>query len=210
MTDLIKGWSTYWDASVQVRLVATGDPIATGSLGSVQVAEIWVIEKSSSYASPSAYVTITPTTATPQTCSVSAGSVNIPVNLGTTSSKGLTGPVGTTAGNASFNVRVNCTSNLNVYMTLTDGNNLSNTSDTLTLSPSTSQAKGVGIQVRRGGTPVKFGPASSTPGSANQFSVGTASGGVLDIPFTANYIKTATLVTPGDANAVATYTLSYQ
>lgn len=209
-TDLIKGWSTFWDANAQVRLVSTGEPIASGTLSAMTVGEIWVREKSTSYASSSALIKITPTSATAQTCSVSSGSVNVPVDLGTVSSRSFTGPVGTTVGNASFDIRLDCPSGANVYMMLTDANNLGNTSDTLTLSPSAGQATGVGIQVRRSGMPVSFGPASSLPGTPNQLSLGTAIGGVMAIPFTANYIKTAITVTPGNANAVATYTLSYQ
>lgn len=209
-TDLVKGWSSYWNFGAQVRLVATGDPIATGTLSAMTVAETFIAEKSSGTTSTTSPIKITSTSVTAQTCSVDAGSVNIPVSLGTTSAPGLAGPVGTTVGNANFNVRLNCSTGMNVYMTLTDANNLGNTSDTLSLSPSPTKATGVGIQVRRGGTPVRFGPDSSVAGNTNQFAIGASPNGVLDIPFTANYIKTNVVVTPGDANAVATYTLSYQ
>lgn len=208
--DLARAWSTAWSAAAQVRLVATGAPIASGTLASTRVGVIRLDEDSSGTNAGSAYIWISSTTTAPQTCSASAGSVNIPVDLGTTSPKGFNGPVGSTVGNANFNIRLECANTSNVYMTLTDANNLSNTSDTLTLSPSASQAQGIGIQVRRSGTPVRFGPASSSAGNTNQMFLGKPTGGVLDVPFTANFIKTASTVMPGDANAVATYTLSYQ
>jgi P pilus assembly protein, pilin FimA len=209
-TDLVKGWSTFWDANASVRLVATGDPIATGTLAATTVGNFFVGEKSSGTTSATAPIKITSTSLTAQTCSVDAGSVNLSVSLGTTSAPGLAGPVGTTSGNAGFSVRLNCSTGMNVYMTLTDANNLGNTSDVLSLSPSPTQARGVGIQVRRDGTPVRFGPDSSVAGNTNQFSIGASPNGVLTIPFTANYIKTNPVVAPGDANAVATYTFSYQ
>ncbi|MFS2125012.1 fimbrial protein [Pseudomonas sp. Pseusp97] len=209
-TDLVKGWSTYWDFLAGVRLIATGEPMGTGSLAATTVGEAFVAEKSSGTTSARAPIKITSTSVTAQTCSVDAGSVNLNVSLGTTSAPALAGPVGTTAGNASFNVRINCSTGMNVYMTLTDANNLGNTSDTLSLSPASSQARGVGIQIRRNGTPVRFGPDSSMAGTANQMSLGASPNGVLDIPFTANYIKTHVVVSPGEANAVATYTFSYQ
>lgn len=209
-TDLVKGWSTFWDFSASVRLVATGEPIATGTLGTTRVANTFVAEKSTGRTSATAPINITSTSVTAQTCSVDAGSVNIPVDLAVTSSSKLQGPVGTTDGNANFNIRLNCNTGMNVYMTLSDANNLGNTSNTLTLSPSPVQAKGVGIQVRRSGSPIRFGPDSSVAGNTNQISLGASPNGVLTIPFTANYIKTATTVSPGEANAVATYTLSYQ
>jgi type 1 fimbria pilin len=209
-TDLVKGWSSYWNAYAAVRLVATGEPIANGTLSAMKFGELYVIEKSSGTTSTPAPLMITSTTVTAQTCSVDAGSVNLNVSLGTTSAPGLAGPVGTTAGNAGFSVRLNCSTGMNVYMTLTDANNLGNTSDILSLSPSAAQARGVGVQIRRNGTPVRFGPDSSVAGNTNQFSLGASPNGVLDIPFTANFIKTNVVVAPGDANAVATYTLSYQ
>ncbi|MGC4007555.1 MAG: fimbrial protein [Pseudomonas sp.] len=208
--DLVKGWSTYWDVGTSVRLVATGEPMATGTLAATTIAETFVAEKSSGTTSATAPIKITSTSATAQTCSVDAGSINIPVGLGTTSAPGLAGPVGTTAGNASFSVRLNCGTGMNVYMTLTDANNLGNTSDTLSLSPSPTQARGVGIQIRRNGTPVRFGPDSSVAGNTNQFVLGASPNGALVVPFTANFIKTEVVVAPGDANAAATYTLSYQ
>ncbi|MDF3863927.1 fimbrial protein [Pseudomonas denitrificans (nom. rej.)] len=209
-TDIIKAWATNWDIEVSVRLIATGAPIVTGSVGAMTVGEVFLVEKSSGSTSAAAPIKMSSTSVTAQTCSVNAGSVNIPVNLGTISAPGLAGPVGTIAGNASFSVRLNCSAGMNVYMTLTDGNNLGNTSDTLSLSPSPTMARGVGIQVRRNGTPVRFGPDSSLAGNANQFAIGASPNGALDVPFTANYIKTEVAVAPGDANAVATYTLSYQ
>ena len=66
------------------------------------------------------------------------------------------------------------------------------------------------MQVRRLGTPVKFGPDSSVAGNAGQIALGASPTGVLDVPLTANFIKTDAVVRGGDANAVATFTLSYQ
>ncbi|MFV3306719.1 fimbrial protein [Pseudomonas sp. NY15181] len=208
--DLYKASWTAWGFHAKARLVATGEPIGTGTVAKLTIGEHFIAEKSNGSKSAIFPVYMSATNVTSSTCSVEAGSVSIPVDLAITSSSKLQGPVGTTDGNASFNIRLNCSTGMNVYMTLSDANNLGNSSDTLTLSPSPVQATGVGIQVRRNGTPIRFGPDASMAGNTNQISLGASPNGVLTIPFTANYIKTATTVRPGEANAVATYTLSYQ
>ena len=95
-------------------------------------------------------------------------------------------------------------------MTLTDATTPSNTTNTLTLA-SDSVATGVGFQLLYNGNPVSFGPDSAAAGNLNQFSVmaSPATGGPVNIPFTARFIRTGT-VTPGLATANATFTMSYQ
>ncbi|MCP1649910.1 fimbrial protein [Pseudomonas nitroreducens] len=208
--DLYHGWGATWNASAAVRLVATGEPIASGVLSSQQIGEFTVKDKTTGNATSPSPIKITSSTITAQTCSVDAGSKNFTVPVGEISVLKLAGPVGTTAGNASFNIRLDCSSGMNVFMTLTDSSNPGNTSDRLGLSASPQQASGVALQVRRLGTPVKFGPDSSVAGNAGQIALGAAPDGALDVPFTANFIKTDAVVRGGDANAVATFTLSYQ
>ncbi|MDH0291353.1 fimbrial protein [Pseudomonas sp. GD04087] len=208
--DLYRGWGATWTASAAVRLVATGEPIASGVLSSQQIGEFTVKDKTSGNATLPSPIKITSSTVTAQTCSVDAGSKSFTVPVGKINVLDLAGPVGTTAGNASFNIRLDCSSGMDVFMTFTDASNPGNTSDRLGLSASSQQASGVALQVRRLGTPVKFGPDSSVAGNAGQIALGAAPNGALDIPLTANFIKTDAVVRGGDANAVATFTLSYQ
>jgi type 1 fimbria pilin len=149
----------------------------------------------------------------PPTCSVQTPSIavpmgNIPVSdfSGVGSSSPRTQPV---------KISLTCaggdgSSPVSIYTTLTDNTNQANLTDVLSLTPS-SQATGVGIQIMKDGTPLKYGPDSNAPGNTNQWYAGaTTTAGQFDILLTAGYVQTLPTVTPGTANAVATFTMSYQ
>lgn len=69
---------------------------------------------------------------------------------------------------------------------------------------SSSSAGGIGVQLLDGsGNPIPFG----TPLTFNDYNAGT--GGSYTIPLKARYYQTGTLVTPGHANTVMTFTMSY-
>jgi type 1 fimbria pilin len=149
----------------------------------------------------------------PPTCSVQTPSIavpmgNIPVTdfSGVGSSSPRTQPV---------KISLTCaggdgSSPVSIYTTLTDNTNKANRTDVLSLTPS-SQATGVGIQIIKDGTPLKYGPDSNAPGNTNQWYAGaTTTAGQFDILLTAGYVQTLPTVTPGTANAVATFTMSYQ
>lgn len=155
------------------------------------------------YSAPHIQALNTGTTITGSTCSVTTASVDVPLptifpgnfNAGSTGAK-------------PFNIGVNCTQGVTVKVTLTDASNVLNTSTTLGLT-SDSTAKGVGLQILNGSTPVAFGPDSAVAGNMNQWTAGTATGGPMTIPLTAQYIKTGT-VNPGTVKGAATFTMSYQ
>lgn len=75
-----------------------------------------------------------------------------------------------------------------------------------------SNATGVGIQITRLDTPLKFGQNSAAAGNTNQWFAGNAvfGQGKLDIPLKARYLKTVAQVMSGKANGAATFTMSYQ
>jgi type 1 fimbria pilin len=116
-----------------------------------------------------------------------------------------TGPVGATP----FKIGLNCVKGTNVNLTLTDASNVSNRSTMLSLSPD-STGGGVGLQILNGSEPVAFGPDSTDIGNTNQWSAGTASGGITDIPLTVRYVRTASPLMPGTVKGLATFTMSYQ
>jgi len=99
----------------------------------------------------------------------------------------------------------------NAYVTLTDATNPTNTSQVLSLTP-TSQASGVGVQILNGTTVLGYGPDSAAPGNTNQWYAGNIAVGTsrFTIPLSARYVQTGATVTPGTANAQATFTMSYQ
>ena len=114
---------------------------------------------------------------------------------------------------ASSSMDMNCDGNVRLYATLTDASNPTNTSNALTLSGS-STATGVGVQMFRSGetTPLGLRPDSSAKGNTNPWYVGrsAASGGSLNIPLDATYVKTEPTIKPGTASARSTVTFSYQ
>lgn len=116
---------------------------------------------------------------------------------------------GSTAGNTPFALGLNCSTGTRVNLTLTDNSNPSNTSSTLGLAAGSS-ASGIGLQILNGGAPVSYGPDSSSAGNTNQWSAGTASGGLLSIPLDVRYLRTTGTLVPGVVKGLATFTMSYQ
>ncbi|VWC77349.1 fimbria adhesin protein [Burkholderia lata] len=151
------------------------------------------------------------------TCAVATKRINVQLSP---SGDGFTtrdfNGVGSTTPERDFSIVLNCSggdegTSTNAYVTLTDNSNNGNRSDRLSLTPD-SDASGVAVQVLRGGTPLSFGPDSSSANNPNQWKAGTIPQGmgVFAIPLTARYIQTNTKMKGGMANAVATFTMSYQ
>jgi type 1 fimbria pilin len=116
---------------------------------------------------------------------------------------------GSTAGQTRFNISLNCSGPTAIAMTLTDATQPGNTGSNLSLA-SGSSATGVAYQILYNGTPMSYGPDSAVAGNLHQFNVGTVTGASgIQVPLAARYIRTGT-VTPGPANAIATFTMSYQ
>jgi type 1 fimbria pilin len=158
------------------------------------------------------------------TCKVTTPSITVP--MGSVAANSFAS-VGSVSASQPFNIALYCSGGTigaytNVYMTLTDVTNPANVTDTLSLNKS-STATGLGIQVLSGAQTIKFGPDSSAGGSLgdrpgpgsgigvepNQWFAGGALNGTFNIPLAARYVRTGT-VTPGTANASATFTMSYQ
>ncbi|WP_230954215.1 fimbrial protein [Burkholderia stagnalis] len=145
------------------------------------------------------------------TCRVTNPAITVP--LGSMPASTFTG-VGSVSPSKPFNIALQCSGGetgtvTNVYTTLTDHNNPGNVSDTLSLATDAT-ATGIGIQVLNGSTVIKYGPDSSATGNTNQWKAGEAGNGTFTIPLTARYIQTASKVTPGTADGLATFTMSYQ
>jgi type 1 fimbria pilin len=151
--------------------------------------------------------TIAPTTV--PACSVTQQVIS--VHLPSVSASSLP-TTGATSGGSGFTIGLNCEANSHPSISMSDGNNLSNTTDTLTLAPA-STAQGVGVQLQYGGQAIVFGPTpfsyiNGTTVSANSVSLGQQSGNV-QIPFTARYVRNGTLQA-GSVQAMATFLLAYQ
>lgn len=207
------GWNGFWDVKARFLFVATGEPITSGSVVSgSQIASFRLFERSSGSSSALAPIyTVGATDVQAKSCSVRSGSTVLSVPLGQVNVHDF-GSVGTTAGSGIFNIVLeNCSPGLRLFATFTDRNNSANNTDVLSLTSGNQAATGVGIRILTGsGSTVKFGPDSSSPGTANQLSLGTSGAGIMTFPFTATYVKTAITIGGGIANGNATFTFSYQ
>lgn len=152
------------------------------------------------------------------TCKTTTPTVN--VDLGSTPTTSFNG-VGSGAPPKPFKIALSCAggatgTSTNAHVTLTDANTPGNISTTLSLAngstPGRSTASGIGIEILNKGQPLGFGPDSSQAGNTNQWFVGSISQGqtILEIPLEARYVQTAPSISPGSANARATFTFSYQ
>ncbi|MBF5008782.1 fimbrial protein [Burkholderia pseudomultivorans] len=120
------------------------------------------------------------------------------------------GPLGSTAGETNFAINLTgCPSGAKIYATLTDASDPANVSNVLSLSPG-STAQGVGYQLSFKGNVVNFGPDSAAPGTLNQFPVDLAPGTMVTVPMSVKYVKTSEKITPGSANGLAIFNMSYQ
>lgn len=141
-------------------------------------------------------------TFTASTCNVSTGSQNLVVTLPPVLANSLTS-AGTTAGTTPFSINLTgCTSKLNVSATLNTNNSYTGTG-VIAPTAGSGYASNVGIRLLQsdGATPVTFGTA---------FSVGSTSGTSFTFNLFAQYYQIAKPVTPGQVQATATYTLTYQ
>ncbi|NBF06243.1 fimbrial protein [Pseudomonas sp. Fl5BN2] len=141
------------------------------------------------------------------TCKVSTP--QIPVSLGRISNTAFSG-VGSTSEAVPFKIGLSCTggdagASIGAYVTLMDVNKMDNQGSTLSIS-SASTASGVGVQILKGGTVLKYGM-----GTINQWWAGNISGGVsrYEIPLSARFVQTASRITPGTVNGMATFTMNY-
>jgi len=149
-------------------------------------------------------------TVTDETCTV-AGNANQEVPLGSYSvskSSGLGSGIGQTSSAIPFSIQLNCEALLSGtfdVMMQFDGDTVSGLSDSGVVAlNSTSTASGVGVQILNGNQqPI----ALATPFAVASYPLSSA---LVTVPLYARYYQTASTVSPGTANAVATYTISYQ
>lgn len=182
--------------SVRVQLVKTlPDAVGTGVIAAGTLSRNYI-------GSPRLYyttVSINRITVNRAACTVNTTS--IPVPLGDKISTDFTGP-GSTTKNEYFNIPLSCTAGTKVNVTLDGVPHPSGAAGVLALSspPSGTAAAGVGVQVLYKNAPVTLG---------RKIIVGTAPSGNYNIPLVGRYYQTDAKVTGGEANATATFTMTY-
>lgn len=123
-------------------------------------------------------------------------------------SSGLGSGIGQTSSAIPFSIQLNCEALLSGtfdVMMKFDGDAVSGLSDSGVVAlNSTSTASGVGVQILNGNQqPI----ALATPFAVASYPLSNA---LVTVPLYARYYQTASTISPGTANAVAQYTISYQ
>jgi type 1 fimbria pilin len=188
----------------QAELVVTG-PLGGGTLTTLPSMQIRFSASCAATVDKTQYIKPGSVIST-QTCSATTPSIAVPLQKA--DEKDLPG-IGSTAKNTGFDIKLNCASGTQVYMTMADASNPANRSSNLSLT-SDSTAKGVALQVLRGQTLISYGPDSAIAGTENQWFLGSAAGGDLVIPLSARYIRTGDTLSSGTVKGSATFTMSYQ
>lgn len=147
------------------------------------------------------------------TCSV-PGDLSVP--LGKNIATQFNGVGSTVNTGNSVDFRIDCpstTQGLTVEATLTDANDATNLTSTLSLANGPREATGVGIRLLApDGSPILYGAASAVRDNKNQFklfSTGTAAE-TRFVSLPVQLVQTEDTIRPGKINAQAIITFSYQ
>ncbi|WP_422526320.1 fimbrial protein [Serratia fonticola] len=217
---LLLGGGSYPTLSVEVmaKLIVTGQ-LATGVYTIAQQPLVDIYPQPLNTGGEEVYpqdrtIYLRPTTLTitARTCQLASAAVqNVtlpPVAKSQFSGVGSSPNVG-----QNFLVSTQCEEGVNLYATMTDATNPTNTGNILTPGEGTT-ASGVGVQILRNDIPVAFGPDASAAGNLNQWYIGSAASGPgiypFIIPLKARYVQTAANMTAGAVKARTTITFSYQ
>lgn len=140
-----------------------------------------------------------------QTVACSVTNSNITVNMGRTKNTNFSG-AGSTSAEVPFTIDLNCDEATNVNLTLEPGSagaaDASRGVLNIDAGGAGQTATGVGVQVLYNETPVALGEMLKI--------ATTASEGMFSIDLRARYFQTSSAITPGKANASATFTTTYQ
>lgn len=193
--------SNTFNFNVTLALVKTSDNIVSGSLQQAQtVFGVGVYNQSPigapnniSYAGNITYKSVT--------CSVDPKSLYL--TLGNVPGATFTG-IGSGSGWYNFSVHATCNNPVSVGVKVSSANGYASAQPSvIKLTPEMGAATGVGVQILTNGQNTDFDHYSYVGDipAANM---------MLTIPFAVQYYQTASTVTPGSANAVATLTIAYR
>ncbi|MGY2799625.1 type 1 fimbria pilin [Ewingella americana] len=190
-TNISTNGSIRYNPEIEVILVKTGDitsgPLALGPLISVAVNATNDAAVTYSLASGNVMQA---------SCEIT-GSSRIPVAMGEAKMEDFKGK-GSTLTPVNINIPLHCDSNAKVNISFAATSSKGDGIIDLT----SGGAEGVGIQLKLRDTRVDFDHTLFVAQATEQ--------GNFNIPLSAAYIQTADKIKPGDANAVANFTISYQ
>ncbi|AOJ03759.1 pilus assembly protein [Burkholderia mayonis] len=198
------GKNGYASGAVDLELRKTGVTPAQGAVSAADIPAFY-LDSNTNNRKGSHYIRgLTNISFVSYTCDIDTGSRSMNVPLGDVRVDRFSG-IGSTYGDQNFNIGLTCTQpagTYNVALTFSATADSTGASGVLALTQRSDVASGVGIQLLMGGAPVTFGTALDA-GSAT-------AGTTLTIPMTARYYQTGGMVTPGAANGIATFTISYK
>jgi type 1 fimbria pilin len=194
---------TFNDRTLTVELIKTAPVTGSGPLVAGQYSSFY-LPTDPGHPVMTSWVQGNAITIVSPSCEIDAGSKNIAVNFGSVP-LGSFGGVGTTAASRPFTINLQCQQSPGSVLVRLDGTtDPSNSPGVLQITQGAQSARGVGIQVLdRNNQPVVYGSnmnAGSSPSGPS----------TLQVPFTARYYQTGGVITPGEANSLATFTIQYQ
>lgn len=131
------------------------------------------------------------------------------VSLQPVSVKDFSG-INSAANSKPFSIGLNCEANAAPSVTFSDSTQPANSTSLISLT-SGSTASGVALQMLSNGMPVMLSPGGvATAGSSVISPATSASAQTVNIPLAAQYIQSASKITPGSVNGIATFSLTYQ
>lgn len=189
------------EAQARIQFYKTAQTTGTGRVSARQVGSFILRYDQQSWSQLASTISIAAFNVARIACTVGNSALSVP--MGTVEKRAFSGP-GTWPGDAStrsFTIPLNCNAGTRVSLQI-DGSAQNAPQGVLNLAGGAGSATGVGIQLLYNNAPLPLSTVIST---------GTAtSEGTYSIPLQARYYQTASDITPGVANASATFTLVYQ
>lgn len=186
------------------KLVKISDDIESGTLSGK--ANHVIVSGSASSTTYTVYLSGTINATPPHVPGCTVETSSTPVALGTHSPAEFSG-VGSTTAFTNFSIPLTCESDAQITAQVDATQDPSGAQSVIQIPTGEENASGVGVQLywaslnSSANVPVEFG---------KPVFVGESSGGTENLQFEARYYQTQNALFPGDANASATVTLSYQ
>ena len=185
----------------RVQFYKTAQTTGTGTVSARQISSFILRNNKSSWQSPESAINIAAFNVTTIACTISNTAISVP--MGTVEKRAFNGQ-GTwpeDSNTRSFTIPLSCNAGTRVNLQI-DGSAQNALQGVLNLTGGTGSASGVGVQLLYNNAPLPL----STPLNAGVAS----SEGAFSIPLQARYYQTGSNITPGTANASATFTMTYQ
>ncbi|HDT6566773.1 TPA: fimbrial protein [Enterobacter cloacae] len=188
------------NGSITVTFYKTAVETGSGTISGKTVGSLILLNNSLLWQSPEAAVNINSFYVTTPACKLTT--VSIPVDMKEVDIKSFNGK-GTTPGEVntqSFSLPMSCNAGTSVSIKL-EGDIFDATKGVINTTSGNNTATGVGIQLLFNNQPMKLG---------SDVAVGTSNtGGGFSIPLKARYYQTGDRITPGTANGVLSFTMTY-